>query len=496
MTTKKLKIVFIQPINTETLGIDILCQKTTEVNFYAHVSTAFGYLKSYADKYPGNDIFEYKLVYTLDELLKEKFDILGVSAYTPYFYHAVKIIEAARNANPDALIILGGYHITSLPSNLPEDADVGVIGEGEEPFAQLLDLYLKTSSRKEFKDNLNNIKGIVYKDKGRLIKTEPCKLINPLDVIPICDKTLSVPMKIPVIQYNSNYTAFTDLVYKDGVRALNVITSRGCPFRCSFCTASLAFEQKFREFTSQYVINEIEQIMETFPDVRYIRLTDDLFGFDRKRLNELADEFETRQINKKIAFGCVIRADLVDEELCILLKRLNIKDISFGAESGSERVLGILKDGVTVQDNQRACRLLTKYGIGVACTLVLGTPSETEEELQESFDFIINNMIEGCLSSPHIAILTPFPGTVWWDYAKEQGWVDENNMNWTRLDNMFMSCFPQGSYTFEEWRASRENYSIYMNKYTIPEKRFYDLLAKFNEKLTAIFKARKSGRII
>ena len=162
----------------------------------------------------------------------------------------------------------------------------------------------------------------------------------------------------------------------------------------------------------------------------------------------------------------------------------------------SARILNLLKQGVTPQDNERACKLLTKYGIESSYSMIFGTPSETEEDLKLSFDFILNNIRSGDLSSVCIAILTPLPGTYWWTYAKEQGWVDENNMNWTKLDNIFMSCIPSGVKTYQEWRDERENYAIYLNKYTIPERRFYDLLGQFNKKFTdAMFsKARWKGQ--
>ena len=455
---KKIKIAFIQPINLETLEFRALNEN----------SSVFAYLKSYTDKYLPSDFIEYKIINDIDDLKNEKFDILGVSAYSPYFYHAVNIITRARKLNPDIFIILGGYHITLVPDNLPDEADVGVIGEGEETFVELISLYSTINSGKEIKKQLYNVKGIVFKDNTKLVFTDPRMLIEPLDKIPFFDKSMF-----------RHYDINNPVLY--------IHTSRGCPFNCSFCSVILTLNKKYREFSADYVIDEITQNLRLNPSIKEIAISDETFGVNRVRLRQIVDSVEKSGINKKISFVVSVRADMVDEEFCSLLKRLNTKAATFGAESGSNRILSLLKQNITVEDNERACRLLTQAGIESVVTMIIGTPSETENDLISTFNFISDNVARGYLKSANIAILTPFPGTVWWNYALEQGWVSEQNMNWTKLDNMFINCIPFGmKKTFGQWRAERENYGIYLNKYTIPEKRFYDLLGVFFDKLSKI----------
>ena len=468
-----LKIGFIQPINTETFGLNISTQN----------SLSFGYLKGYLDKYLPQEDIEYKVLNDITQLQDEKVDILGVSAYTPFFYHCNKTIIQAREYDENMLIVLGGHHITLAPEDLPDEADIGVIGEGEQTFLEIVEMYSKLRSKKTLKSNLHNINGIVFKDNRELIITRMRAKIQPLDKIPFSDKTIFPPFKSFVGNVSSfkTYTAISPQY--DDAQAVYLTTSRGCPFDCTFCSARLVADKSFRNFTADYVINEIIDIIKRFPNVNYIGISDDTFGVDRQRLREIVDKAERLGITKKVLFVAAIRSNLVDEEFCELLARLNVRNVAFGAESGSKRILGLLKYGVTIEDNQRACNLLSRYGISAGCTCILGTPSETEEEMQATFDFILNNIIEDNISIVNIAILTPFPGTPWWDYAIDQGWVDAENMNWTRLDNMFINCFPYGGRrTYDQWRAERENYGIYLNKHTIPEKRFYDLLGNFIQK--------------
>ena len=461
----KLKIGFIQPVNSETLRLNFLNQN----------SSAFSYLKSYIDKYLGKDIIEYRILQDISEIQKEKIDILGVSAYTPYFYHALKIMEKAKSFDPELFIILGGYHITALPSNLPDEADVGVIGEGEQTFLELISLYINQSSRKDIKKGLRNIKGIVFKDNSELVITEPRDLIKSLDTIPAFDKNFS----------NSIRSRYSISPY--------LYTSRGCPFECSFCSVILNSGRCFREFSPAYVVEEIKELVSSDSLInkggvliKNVAIADECFGVNRKRLKEIIDLMNNQGINNKLTFGANVRANMIDEDLCRMFKSLNIRNMFFGAESGSQRILSMLKKNVSLEDNERACTLLSRYNIRTISTIIVGVPSETEEEMKLSLDFVLNNIKSGKLEFSNVAILTPFPGTYWWNYAMEQGWVDEQNMNWTRLDNMLINSLPYTDKPFEQWRAERENYGIYLNKYTIPEKRFYDLLGQFTEKLADI----------
>ena len=346
-------------------------------------------------------------------------------------------------------MILGGHHISTLPHTLPVEFDVGVMFEGEKTFCEIIDKYISSGKQTDF---LSGQKGVVWHDGNELKINAQNDLIEDLDAIPF-----------PVIEDDEPPYLFT---------------SRGCPYTCSFCYSS-SFWKKVRFYSPDYVVSEIEYIIERFPHLNNIIIWDDLVCANKERFAQIVQKLEERKVAGKMSFGFAVRANLVDDEICRLLKRINVSHVSFGAESGNDRVLKILKgENSSVEQNQAAINLLNKYGIPVACGFVIGCPSETESELQDTFDFVLRNTAEKKIVVGIINILMPLPGTKMWDYGINNG-IIETPYDWNRF-KLFVSFRATNIKTITEWTAKRLEFgSYYLNEKTIPHEKLLKRLADF-----------------
>ena len=209
----------------------------------------------------------------------EPTDIVGIGAVTQDIKNAIHFADFVKSKS-DIPVVLGGVHISTY-CKLPEPFDVGVIGEGEETMLELMQL-LDFS-----KDNLKRVKGICYNEKGTTVFTKPRELITDLDKIPIPDRDMAnldfYLQKRQIIPYHKG-------------RSLTMISSRGCPFNCVFCSTRLHWK-KFRAFSAERVIEEIELLIRKY-NVEIIHIFDDLFIADKKRLSIIHKFIVEREINR------------------------------------------------------------------------------------------------------------------------------------------------------------------------------------------------------
>ncbi len=394
-----IKILFINAINPES---EIESRYTPLGILYLSAS-----LKN---SFPA-DTFEIKLVKKDVGKNIKSFgpDIVGISAVSQNFNHAQKYAKQTRKSGLPTIV--GGVHISTRPESLTEDMDVGCIGEGELTIVDLMKVFLKYRSFPP--DELKKIDGIIFWKNRIRIKTKPRALIRNVDqIIPHPDRTIEGPIKHGYI-----------------------FSSRGCPYRCTFCSSSRYWSQ-VRYFSPEYVFSEIKELVST-SDAKMISFYDDLFVANKKRLHGIATLIEQSGLAKKIKFTCSCRSNVVTKDLVADLKRMGIVSVGMGLESGNPRVLKYLKGAsVTVEDNRRAVELLTSAGIKANASFIIGSPDETEAEMMDTYNFIRNSK----LSFVDIYILTPYPGTPVWDYARSQGLVSEN-MDWDKLNvNFEVNC--------------------------------------------------------
>jgi len=330
------------------------------------------------------------------EVERRKPDIVGVTATTAVAPSALKTAQMVKDAVPEALVVMGGPHITFLPEETMKaepSIQIGVIGEGEYTLLDLVKTWEKNG-------NLKEVKGVIYRENGSLKYTEPRPLIENLDELPFPARHL-LPME--------RYKVFG----KHEILGL-IFTSRGCPFNCTFCSSSLIFGKKFRARSPKNVVDEVEEFVEQYKS-NHIEFVDDLFIFDKKRVKEICRELKERGLD--VLWVCSARVDTVDGEIFKVIRDAGCIMVYLGVESGVQRVLNLMRKGIKVEQSVRAVKLAKEAGLQVVASFVLGIPGETWEEAMETIRFakkLDPDFVQ-------FSLATPFPGTELYRVAKEEG---------------------------------------------------------------------------
>lgn len=385
-----------------------------------------GYLRKYGK-------FEYEIKIIDGNISKDIFsdimefepDIVGFGALSPQIKRAISLSIKLKDINPKVLQVIGGTHISSLPKETLERGcfDIGVIGEGEVTFLEIVDTYL---SGELSRDKLKRISGIVFMENGEFINTGIRKEIENLDSIPFPARDI-----INMEHYLSQFLIIRGL---KGNGITTIHTSRGCPYNCIFCSSKAVFNS-VRYFSANYVVSELKELVDTYK-VKYLYFTDDTFILNKKRVRNLCEAIINVGLSNKIQWEVQARAELVewnDMELFKLMKDAGCIQVDYGFESGCDRVLRLIKkQRSSVAQNQLAIDVTNKAGLHVMGTFIVGTPTETLEELEMTKEFILKNIDR--LDSFQTFIATPFPGTELYKICSEKGIVEENYLDQIKKD--------------------------------------------------------------
>lgn len=374
-------------------------------------------------------------------------DIVAITTYTVGFHEVIDYCSALRRQAPGLKILLGGPHITSLPQTLPESADAGVLGEGEETLRELVTIIGAMQGAESAADRLAGVRGICFRSSGTVVCTPLREPFAELDFLPLPD------LGILNMRWYTSRKRF--MMMKGNFRGFVLLTSRGCPFNCRFCQASAQWG-KCRYHSAGRVVAELEALRREYPYLDAVNIIDDLFIGDRKRLREMVRLIREKGLHEGIVLNVNGHVNMVNEEVLDLLRSINVVQIAYGFESGSERILDFLKRGSsTMERNRGAAELTNRYAIGVGGQFMIGAPGETEKEMRETIDFIAATP----MSHVHVSVTTPLPGTELWEICKEQGLVSDR-MDWRRLD----------------FGNPSNPDLIYCNDATVPWQRFHEIL--------------------
>ncbi|MFH1416770.1 MAG: radical SAM protein [Planctomycetota bacterium] len=379
--------------------------------------------------------FEYHITTEPYDLVDFDPDLIGIGSVTSCFWQVPEFAALFREKVPRAKLVLGGHHISALPHRLPVGVDVGVLGEGEDTFLELVRRYRPDVGWEE--DTLRSIPGICYQARsGPVVTTPPRAVRANLDTLPF-------PVRCENPERADEAVLFT---------------SRGCPFRCTYCSTQ-GHWQGYRRFSAAYVVREIEHITSLLPQVRSVYILDDLYVADRRRLREMVRLMESSGLNRRLTYHGFVRSNLVDDELCELLRRMNVSAIRFGAESGSDAVLRLMERGgkCSVATHQRAIDQAHNHGLKCGASFMFGFPGETRDDLLRTFDFIRQNADKMFVEGLYLAV--PLPGAELWKWASGRGLVSET-MDWRRLN----LAFDNPDFDWEDF--------LYLNEETVPRGEF------------------------
>ncbi len=367
------------------------------------------YLASYTRRhFPGSTFSVLVGLPSVESILQKKPDLLGISSVTDNFSHAIGFIRKFRKVS-NTPIVLGGHQISYLPGLLPREADVGVCFEGEETFLELIRILDEKGCLTG--NQLKHVDGIVFWDEGKLVETKRRALITNLDSIPFPDRDSIEFISKKKLQYH-------------------IMTTRGCPNKCVFCS-SAPFWERVRYFSPDYVVNEIQHLVNKY-SLQRLHIYDDLWLTNRKRFFQIADLIKKRNIHKKTSFRAWVTARTLTPEVASTLANINFEGVMIGFETGSEKILRFLKGGsASVRENEQAVRIAKTAGLEVGGTLLVGRPGETQDDIYQTKSFIMDNDLDFA----ELFLLKPLPGTKIWDYALNEGLVSNNMIDWKVLNN-------------------------------------------------------------
>lgn len=296
-------------------------------------------------------------------------DVIGLSAMSIVYDRAVRIAEIAKKINPAVVTVVGGPHANSLPDKVLEDKffDYAVYGEGEVTFKELLE-------KIKNKESVESVNGVVWRrENGEVVVNPRRELIADLNALPFPARDL-----LPFDKYQRREISL-------GVYPIdNVNTSRGCPYRCTFCSAKSILGKGYRLRSAKSVVDEIEMLVRDYGS-KGIYFREDNFTASRKRVEEVCDELERRGI--KIVWACESRVNSLDEELMKKMHDAGCRIIWVGAESGLQETLDRIHKDITLEQVRNAVKWGKETGIDVGCSFVIGFPFETKEMMDKTVDF-------------------------------------------------------------------------------------------------------------
>jgi anaerobic magnesium-protoporphyrin IX monomethyl ester cyclase len=347
----------------------------------------------------------------MDELNAYGPDIVGISCTTPTFVDAIQLAETVRQVLPGAILVLGGPHVTAIPQEamLEEPFDVGVIGEGEITFLELV-REIEDKGKLE-KVDLGQISGLAFCDSGKVVLTSPRERIKNLDTLPHPARHLLPSLS----QYRPTPASYRQLP------VAVMMTSRGCPYGCTFCDRGV-FGNYVRAHSPERVLDEIEELIERY-GAREIRFFDDTFTINRKRVEKICGMIIERGL--RFPWTCLTRVNTVDKDLLRLMKEAGCWQVLFGLESGDPRMLKNLNKGSSVEQNAQAVQWALEVGLGVRGDFIIGTPGETMESLENTLAF--TKRIK--LDYAHFNKFVPYPGTELFERLVAEGYeFDTKNL--------------------------------------------------------------------
>ncbi|MCP4672297.1 MAG: radical SAM protein, partial [Desulfobacula sp.] len=324
-----------------------------------------------------------------DTLVQKNPDVIGISILHANRWGGIEIAGIAKQVNREVKIVFGGVGATFLWEHLLthfEDIDFTVTGEGEYTFLNLI----KWLEKKDYK-GIENVKGIAFKKKGKIIKNPEREVIPDLDNLPN-----------PAKYFKYQHVALT----------------RGCPANCTFCGSPKIWGKKVRAHSSEYFVNQLEFLYKK--GITFFYFSDDTFTFKKDLVIDICKKILERDL--KISWVAISRVNFINEEILYWMRMAGCSQISYGVESGSKKIRDILNKNITKSQIKKTFKATASYGILPRAYFIYGSPEENWDTIGETIDLIHDIKPLNAI----FYILDIFPGTrLYSDFKKRTGSTDD-----------------------------------------------------------------------
>ncbi len=343
-------------------------------------------------------------------------DLVGISATTSGFLDGYAVAGSIKQAAPQTKIVFGGVHVSAMGAALLErfaHIDYLCMGEGEDTLTELADGV-----------DPADIAGLIYRQDGRPQINSSREHIADLDSLPFpaYEKLAGFPegYHLPLFSY----------IHRPGA---TMVTSRGCPFQCSYCDRSV-FKRGFRYNSAEYIFEHMRYLRTRFR-VRHVNIYDDLFTSNRRRIVALCERLASRPLGMQ--FNCAVRVGHADDELLQMLKDAGCLQVSVGIESGDSDLLQEHKPGVQLEQVRDTVRRIQAAGLRAKGLFMMGLPGETEESIRRTSDFALSLGLDDM----NMSKFTPFPGAPIWATVNREGILTDD---WRRMNCLNFVYVPKG----------------------------------------------------
>lgn len=363
-------------------------------------------------------------------------DCVGISCHYSYASReAFKVAEIVKNIDSNIVVVMGGLFISVFNERALIECnaiDYGLIGESEISFPDLLkNIYLKTKK-------LDEVDGLIYRDGNEILKNKKSKYIDDLDSLPFPARDM-----VDIAFYM--HASETKRLYGLGTRpTLSLLTSRSCPYRCSFCNMKLVHGPRWRKRTPENVINEIDEIVNKCK-AEHVFIMDDNFTLDPDRVKSICRGIIEKGYKFRWNTPNGISVKRVDEEMARLMKRAGCANVCIAIESGSDYIREeVMNKKISKDEIENAVKCFKRADIPVVGFVLLGMPGETEKYFKETFKFVTSLP----LTSIVVSFAIPFPGTKLHEDLIKQCIIDKNYS--VDMDDLNTPAYSTNSFTKDE----------------------------------------------
>ncbi len=353
---------------------------------------------------------------TVEQILSHEPDLVGFSATTSGFLDGHDLAAGIKAVRPQTRTIFGGVHISALGGVLLErfdPIDYLAMGEGEVTMSQL-------ASGQHPRD----ISGLVWRHDNRVVTNPQREHIRNLDDLPFpaYEKLAGFPKgyRLPLFSYTMTPGA-------------TMVTSRGCPFQCSYCDRSV-FKQGYRYNSADYIYDHMQYLRSRF-GIRHLNVYDDLFTLNRKRIVRLCGLLMEKPLG--IQFNCAVRVGHADDDLLGMLQRAGCLMVSLGIESGDPDLLEIHKPGIYLEAVRDTVKRIKAAGLRVKGLFMMGLPGDTPASIQKTSDLVMSLGLDDM----NMSKFTPFHGAPVWKTILDEGTLEEN---WRLMNCLNFVFIPKG----------------------------------------------------